>query len=99
MTRVESTDFLGKEVEVVMDRPMGSRHPRHGFEYPVNYGYIPGTLADDGEELDAYVLGVETPVASFRGVCIAVIKRWHDADDKLIVYHLKAMSTTTLSVD
>ena len=85
MTPVKSTDFLGKKVTVVMDRPMGSRHPRHVFVYPVNYGYIPGTVAEDGEELDAYVLGVDEPLGSFRGVCVAVIQRLDDADDKLIV--------------
>ena len=35
------SDFLNKIVTVKVDRPMGSRHPRHGFIYPVNYGYIP----------------------------------------------------------
>ena len=40
--------FLGRVVVVVMDRPLGSRHPRHGFLYEVNYGYVPGTLAPDG---------------------------------------------------
>ena len=83
--RSDSLDFLGKAVEVVMDRPMGSRHPRYGFAYPVNYGYVPGTRSADGEELDAYVLGVDRPLASFRGVCIAVTKRLDDDDDKLVV--------------
>ena len=30
---------------------MGSRHPKHGFIYPVNYGYVPNTISGDGEEL------------------------------------------------
>ena len=53
-----SIEFLNKKVTVKMDRPMGSKHPKHGFIYPVNYGYIPNTLSGDFEELDAYVLGV-----------------------------------------
>ena len=44
------SDFLNKIVTVKVDRPMGSRHPRHGFIYPVNYGYIPETISGDGEE-------------------------------------------------
>jgi len=64
---------------------MGSSHPEHGFTYPVNYGFVPGTRSDDGEELDAYVLGVNGPLESFRGECIAVIRRRLDSDDKLIV--------------
>ena len=32
--------------------------------YPINYGYIEGTMAADGEEEDAYILGVTDPVSS-----------------------------------
>lgn len=77
--------YLGKEVELIIDRPLGSKHPKHGFVYEVNYGYIPDTKAPDGEELDAYVLGVEKPVGSFKGKCIAIIHRLDDDDDKLVV--------------
>ena len=49
--------FLGKKVEVTMDRPLGSKHPKHGFLYEVNYGYIEGVMSPDGEELDTYYLG------------------------------------------
>ena len=78
-------DYLGQTVSVVMDRPMGSKHPKHGFVYPVNYGYIPGTISGDGEELDAYVLGVQKPLEKFTGECIAIVHRTDDNDDKLIV--------------
>ena len=77
--------FLGETVTVSMDRPMGSRHPEHGFVYPVNYGFIPGESAPDGDELDAYVLGVFEPLEQFIGRCIAVLHRTDDDDDKLIV--------------
>ena len=53
---MDNRQYLGKEVDVKMDRPMGSKHPKWGFVYPVNYGYIPNTISGDGEELDAYVL-------------------------------------------
>ena len=76
--------LLGKSVHVKIDRPMGSHHPEHGFLYPVNYGYIPDTVSGDGEELDAYVLGVFNPIEEFSGTVIAVIHR-EDNDDKLIV--------------
>jgi inorganic pyrophosphatase len=77
--------FLGKRVTVVIDRPAGSRHPQHGFSYPVNYGSLPGVTAPDGEDLDAYVLGVDRPLEHFTGICIAVIHRLDDDDDKLVV--------------
>lgn len=80
-------DFLGKTVTVVVDRPLGSKHPKHGFVYEVNYGYIPDTKSPDGEELDAYYLGVDKPIEKADGVCIAVIHRTDDDDDKLVVVH------------
>ena len=78
-------DFLGKKVEVVIDRPLGSKHPKHGFTYEVNYGYIPDTKSPDSEELDAYYLGIDKPIEKSNGVCIAVIHRKDDDDDKLVV--------------
>lgn len=82
---VESKSYIGKLVEVKMDRPMGSKHPKHGFIYPVNYGYVPNTISGDGEELDCYVLGVFEPLEKFTGKCIAVIHRTNDNDDKLVI--------------
>lgn len=82
---MDSKQYIGKMVEVKMDRPMGSKHPKHGFIYPVNYGYIPNTVSGDGEELDCYILGVFEPVENFKGKCIAVIHRTNDNDDKLVV--------------
>lgn len=81
----KSSDYLGKLVEVVMDRPMGSKHPKHGFTYEANYGYIPNTKSPDGEELDAYYLGVTKALEKAKGVCIAIIHRTDDDDDKLVV--------------
>ena len=78
-------NFLGQIVNVKMDRSMGSKHPKHGFIYPVNYGYIPNTVSGDGEELDAYVLGEFEPLQEFTGRVIAIIHRTNDDDDKLVV--------------
>lgn len=78
-------NYIGKEVRVVIDRPLGSTHPEHGFYYPVNYGYLPGTLAGDGEEIDAYVLGEYAPLKEYTGKVIAVIHRKNDCEDKLVV--------------
>lgn len=82
---MNTRDWIGKRVTVRMDRPLGSRHPVHGFFYPLNYGYVPGVLAPDGEALDAYVLGVFEPLEIFEGCCIAVLHRLDDDDDKLVV--------------
>lgn len=78
-------DFLGKTIDVYVDRPLGSKHPKYGDIYPLNYGYIKGIKSADGEEMDAYILGVFEPVKRFRGRCIAYIHRLDDNEDKLIV--------------
>jgi inorganic pyrophosphatase len=77
--------FLGKEVNVVIDRPLGSSHPKHGFIYEVNYGFLPGVIAPDGEELDVYYLGTDHAVDKANGVVKAIIHRLEDDDDKLVV--------------
>lgn len=77
--------FIGKTLDIKIDRPYGTKHPNHGFIYPVNYGYVPGVISGDGEELDCYLLGVFEPVEKFKGKCIAIIHRTNDDDDKLII--------------
>ena len=82
---MNTKEYLGKKLAVKIDRPYGSKHPKHGFIYPVNYGYVPGTVSGDGEELDCYVLGVFEPVEEYEGVCIAIVHRTDDDDDKLVI--------------
>jgi inorganic pyrophosphatase len=81
----DARQFLGKTVTVLMDRPLGSKHPKYGYRYLVNYGFIENTLAPDGQEVDAYALGIEGPVEEFTGTCIALIHRFKDEDDKVVV--------------
>ena len=82
---MNNIDFLNKTLKVTIDRPLGSKHPKHGFIYPVNYGYVPNTISGDGEELDCYILGIYEPIETFKGKCIAIIHRLNDNDDKLII--------------
>ena len=77
--------FLGKEVTAKIDRPLGSKHPKHDYVYPVNYGFIPDTLAPDSHEIDVYVLGITKPLKKFTGICIAIIHRDDDDDDKVVL--------------
>ena len=85
MKSVGATDYLEKNVSIVIDRKLGTKHPKHGFIYMVNYGYVPNTVSGDGEEFDAYLLGVFEPIEEFLGKVIAVIHRTNDDDDKLVV--------------
>ena len=75
-------DLLGKPVHVEVDRPIG--HVHKGMVYPVNYGYIPGILAGDGEAQDAYILGVAEPLKAFNGTVIGAVCRRDDVEDKLV---------------
>ena len=77
--------MLGKSVKVIVDRPLGSKHPKHDIIYPVNYGYVEGIFAGDGEEQDAYILGVDEPITEFEGKVIAIIHRFNDNEDKWVV--------------
>ncbi len=83
----ETSSYLGKHVYVKIDRPLGSKpvkeHP--DFIYELNYGFVPDTVSGDGEELDCYVLGIDFPIVEFNGVCIAIVHRLNEIDDKLII--------------
>lgn len=79
-------NMLGDIVRVIVDRPLGSYHPEHrDIYYPLNYGYIEGILAPDGEEQDAYIIGVDEAVSEFTGKVIAVIHRFDDVEEKWVV--------------
>lgn len=83
---LSAASYIGQTVTVTIDRPKGSAHPKYPEQiYPINYGFLPNTLSGDGEELDAYIVGIEKAVETFEGECIAVIRRTNDHDDKLIV--------------
>ena len=90
---MNNLDYLDKTITIQIDRPMGSKHPKHGFIYPVNYGYVPNTISGGGEELDCYVLGIYEPLTTFTGKCIAIIHRTNDNDDKLIIVPENTMFT------
>ena len=78
--------MIGDIVKVIIDRPLGTFHPKHkDIYYSVNYGYIPGVIAPDGEEQDAYILGVNQPVKEFIGKVIAIIHRFDDVEEKWVV--------------
>ena len=84
--RKQSRSYLGKLVEIGIDRPIGYVHKKPTYElvYAINYGYIPNVLGGDGEELDVYLLGVDKPVEKFTCRIIGVAHRMNDVEDKLI---------------
>lgn len=82
---MDNKKYVGRILEVKIDREFGSKHPNYGFIYPINYGYVPNTISGDSEELDCYILGVFEPIKYFTGKCIALIHRIDDNDDKLVI--------------
>ncbi|MEZ0536623.1 inorganic diphosphatase [Caldicellulosiruptoraceae bacterium PP1] len=78
-------EYLNKKVKVIVDRPLCSKQPEHEIYYLLNYGYIPNTISNDGEEIDAYIIGEFKPLKEFEGFVIAIIHRKNDIEDKLVV--------------
>lgn len=85
-------DIIGKWVSGKVDRPLGMHRadaaapsPKADMVYAVNYGYIDGVKAADGEEQDAYIFGTEEPLTTFEGKVIKVYHRFNDIEDKWIV--------------
>ncbi|BEP29186.1 inorganic diphosphatase [Helicovermis profundi] len=77
--------YLGQTVKIKIDRPLGSKHPKYDLFYPINYGYIEGTIAGDGEGIDAYILGEFEPLSEYEGKVIGIINRKNDNEDKLVL--------------
>ena len=78
--------MIGSIVKIIVDRPLGTYHPEYkDLYYSVNYGYVPDVIAPDGEEQDAYILGVDEPIAEFVGNVFAIIHRIDDVEDKWVV--------------
>lgn len=83
--RQDLAAYLGKTVQITIDRPIGSTHPEYpGTVYPVNYGYLQDVTGGDGEAQDVYLLGVREPVEQYTAKVIAVISRQDDNEDKLV---------------
>ncbi len=78
--------YLGKTVSIEIDRPIGHLHRKGAYEllYPINYGFLPGVLGGDGEELDVYLLGVDVPVKTYTAEVVGAVWRSDDVEDKLI---------------
>ena len=84
--KAQVLSYLGKTVDIKIDRPIGYIHHKEKYDlvYPINYGYIPEVFGGDGEELDVYVLGYDTPIEECRVEIIAIVHRENDVEDKLV---------------
>ena len=85
----ERTDFwtslqmLVATSRIVIDRPRGSRHPRYpDVVYPVDYGYLEGTSAGDGNGIDIFY-GTSGGDA-ITGICCTIDALKRDAEVKVL---------------
>jgi inorganic pyrophosphatase len=77
-------DELVDECELVIDRPKGSLHPRYSdFAYPLDYGYLEGTQAADGDGIDVWVGSL--PDRAVVGVVCTIDRTKRDAEVKILL--------------
>ena len=54
----KNNSIIGATVTFTVDRPLGSYHPEYkDMYYPINYGYIEGVMAPDGERAGRLYIG------------------------------------------
>ncbi len=76
--------FANNIVDIIIDRPLGSKHPKFGWRYPINYGYIPNTKAEDNLEIDVYIIDSNKPLKEAKVKIIGIVEREDDIESKLI---------------
>jgi inorganic pyrophosphatase len=80
----KALDELVSTSELKIDRPKGSAHPRFPeYVYPVDYGYLDGTVGGDGEGVDVW-RGSQQP-GRVVGVVCAVDPHKRNAELKVLL--------------
>ncbi len=84
MTFWKRLDELLESRELIIDRPKGTRHPKYSeVVYPLDYGYLKGTSAGDGNEIDVW--SGSDPSRRLVAVVCTVDTLKADAEVKLLV--------------
>ena len=79
-----SLDQLVAGSAVTIDRPKGTAHPRFpDFVYPLDYGYLEGTAAADGNEIDVW--RGTLPLSKVTAVVCTVDLLKRDTEVKLLI--------------
>jgi inorganic pyrophosphatase len=70
--------------KLIIDRPRGERHPRYpDLVYPLDYGYLEGTRAADGDGIDVWVGSL--PEKTLTGILCSFDTCKNDAEIKLLL--------------
>lgn len=109
--------LIGHEFPVVIEVPMGSKNKYEldkeigllrldrvlygAVHYPANYGFIPRTFCDDGDPLDALVLGQEPvhplTIVEARAIGVMRMRDEKGLDDKILAVSVKDPSVNEYS--
>ena len=77
-------DDLISTSEIIIDRPKGSAHPRFpDLFYPLDYGYLHGTTAGDGDGIDVWIGNAEEQCVTAIACTVDGYKR--DAEIKILL--------------
>ena len=87
---------LGSSNKYELDKKTGllklDRVLHSAVYYPANYGFIPQTLADDGDPLDVLVLGAEPvyplTIVAARAIGLMSMKDQEELDHKIVAVHV-----------
>ena len=80
----EEMSRLAATHPIVIDRPKGKPHPRYpDFIYPLDYGYVEGTTAADGNGMDVWIGSNET--RQLTGILCTFDTLKRDAEIKLLL--------------
>ena len=82
----EAVTYLGRIETISVDAPIGSSDCEiPGIFFPINYGFLRGTLSGDGEPFEVYLLGVDEPVKKYTGRIVGFIDRKDDVEGRLVM--------------
>src|SRR6188474_11475 len=88
---------MGSKVKYELDKPTGllrvDRVLYSAVHYPANYGFIPRTYCDDGDPLDALVIGQEgvvpLTIVDARAIGVMRMRDEKGLDDKIIAVSVR----------
>ena len=80
----QALETLVGNSELVIDRPRGSAHPKYpGFVYPVDYGFLSGTVSMDGGGIDVWS-GTDSRRQVDAVVCTVDLRK-RDSEIKILI--------------
>jgi inorganic pyrophosphatase len=74
-----SKEYIGQTVTIIIDSQMGTKHPKLGYYFPINFGHI------ENSKIEALVIGVFKPIQKFTGKVIAILSENSESKAFLIV--------------